>query len=57
VLVAKAVAKQARDEGLCEAFPDAVIAERIERKMWTPAYPCFRARRADEASRSGARGA
>jgi malate dehydrogenase (oxaloacetate-decarboxylating) len=50
-LVAAAVAKQARDEGLCEPFSDAVIAERIERKMWTPVYPSLRARRGNEDAR------
>jgi malate dehydrogenase (oxaloacetate-decarboxylating) len=47
-LMAAAVAKQARDEGLCEAFSDAVISERIERKTWTPVYPSLRARSGKE---------
>ncbi|MGP6190575.1 MAG: NAD-dependent malic enzyme [Vulcanimicrobiaceae bacterium] len=43
VVVAGAVAKQARDEGLCEALDDTEIARRIEAKMWTPVYQPFRA--------------
>ncbi len=42
VLVARAVARQARAEGLCEPFDDAQIDGRIDAKMWEPAYPPYR---------------
>ena len=44
VLVARAVARQARTEGLCEPFEDAEIDGRIDAKMWQPAYPPYRRR-------------
>jgi malate dehydrogenase (oxaloacetate-decarboxylating) len=44
VLVARAVARQARAEGLCDPFEDAEIDGRIEAKMWQPAYPPYRKR-------------
>ncbi|MGD0472225.1 MAG: NAD-dependent malic enzyme [Candidatus Velthaea sp.] len=42
VLIAEAVAKQARDENLCDPLSNAEISEQIARKMWTPVYPAFR---------------
>jgi malate dehydrogenase (oxaloacetate-decarboxylating) len=51
VIVAGVVAKQARDEGLCEPLADDVIVERIEAKMWTPVYRSLRARRRSAESR------
>jgi malate dehydrogenase (oxaloacetate-decarboxylating) len=43
VTVASAVARQARAEGLCEAFDDGMLAGLIARKMWEPAYrPYYR---------------
>jgi malate dehydrogenase (oxaloacetate-decarboxylating) len=51
VIVAGAVAKQARNEGLCEPLDDDIIAERIEAKMWTPVYRPVRARRKSPESR------
>jgi hypothetical protein len=42
VLVARAVARQARAEGLCDPFEDAEIDGRIDAKMWQPAYPPYR---------------
>jgi malate dehydrogenase (oxaloacetate-decarboxylating) len=44
VAVAQAVAKQARDEGLCREHDDETIARRIAAKMWTPDYRPYRLR-------------
>ena len=44
VAVAVAVARTARDEGLCPKLTDAEIDARIEAKMWRPAYPAYRLR-------------
>ena len=44
VLVARAVARQARAEGLCHPFEDAEIDGRIDAKMWEPSYPAYRKR-------------
>jgi malate dehydrogenase (oxaloacetate-decarboxylating) len=44
VLVARAVARCAREEGLCEAFSDVQIDARIEMKMWRPSYAPYRRR-------------
>ena len=44
VAVAVAVARTARDEGLCPRLTDAEIDARIEAKMWRPAYPAYRLR-------------
>jgi malic enzyme len=43
--VAKAVARAARDGGLCEPFDDETIAQRIADKMWEPKYCPYRLRR------------
>jgi len=45
VAVAQAVARAARDEGLCEPRDDAAIAGSIAAKMWTPEYRPYRLRR------------
>jgi malate dehydrogenase (oxaloacetate-decarboxylating) len=45
VAVAQAVAKAARDEGLCEPLDDEAIARRISAKMWEPHYQPYRLRR------------
>jgi malate dehydrogenase (oxaloacetate-decarboxylating) len=43
VTVAAAVARQARAEGLCEAFADSALDGLIARKMWEPVYrPYYR---------------
>jgi malate dehydrogenase (oxaloacetate-decarboxylating) len=42
VLVAKAVARAARDEGLCDPIDDAQIDARIDAKMWRPSYRAYR---------------
>ncbi|MBX3192588.1 MAG: NAD-dependent malic enzyme [Labilithrix sp.] len=42
VLVARAVARAARDEGLCEAYTDVQIDARIDLKMWRPRYMPYR---------------
>ena len=42
VLVARAVARSAREEGLCEAFSDKQIDARIAVKMWQPGYTPYR---------------
>ena len=44
VMVARAVARCARDEGLCEALSDTLIDARIDMKMWRPSYPPYRRR-------------
>ncbi len=44
VVVARAVARQARAEDLCDPLDDAEIDGRIEAKMWQPAYPPYRKR-------------
>ena len=44
VLVARAVARMARNEGLCEPITDAQIDARIEAKMWQPRYLPYRRR-------------
>jgi malate dehydrogenase (oxaloacetate-decarboxylating) len=45
IAVARAVARQARTEGLCEPLADDVIEARIAAKMWTPTYRPYRPRR------------
>jgi malate dehydrogenase (oxaloacetate-decarboxylating) len=45
VAVAQAVAKAARDDGLCEPLDGDAIARSIAAKMWTPAYCPYRPRR------------
>jgi len=45
VAVAQAVAKAARDEGLCDPLDDDAIALKIAAKMWTPTYCPYRLRR------------
>ena len=42
--VAKAVARTAREEGLCPHLDDAQIDARIDAKMWQPAYRPYRFR-------------
>ena len=43
VTIAAAVARQARAEGLCEAFDDSALGQLIARKMWEPVYrPYYR---------------
>jgi malate dehydrogenase (oxaloacetate-decarboxylating) len=43
VTIAAAVARQARAEGLCEAFDDSELNRLIARKMWEPVYrPYYR---------------
>jgi malate dehydrogenase (oxaloacetate-decarboxylating) len=45
VTVAAAVARQARAEGLCEAFDDRALEGLIAQKMWEPVYrPYYRKR-------------
>jgi malate dehydrogenase (oxaloacetate-decarboxylating) len=44
VAVARAVARTARDTGLCEPFDDAAIDESIAARMWTPEYRPYRRR-------------
>jgi malate dehydrogenase (oxaloacetate-decarboxylating) len=44
-LVAQAVGRSAREEGLCEPMDDAQIDARIDAKMWRPAYAPYRRRR------------
>jgi malate dehydrogenase (oxaloacetate-decarboxylating) len=44
VAVAQAVAKAARDDGLCEPLDDESIARRIAGKMWEPTYRPYRLR-------------
>jgi malate dehydrogenase (oxaloacetate-decarboxylating) len=46
VLVATAVAKQARDEGLCAPFDEEALPGLIAAKMWEPVYRPYR-RKAD----------
>jgi malate dehydrogenase (oxaloacetate-decarboxylating) len=41
-LVAVAVARTAREEGLCEPFTDRQIEARIDTKMWRPTYRPYR---------------
>jgi len=43
-VVARAVARTAREEGLCPAYDDTQIDARIDAKMWRPAYRPYRAR-------------
>ena len=45
IAVARAVARQARAEGLCEPLADDAIDARIAAKMWTPTYRPYRPRR------------
>jgi malate dehydrogenase (oxaloacetate-decarboxylating) len=45
VAVAIAVAKAARNDGLCEELDDAAIARAIAAKMWEPKYCPYRLRR------------
>jgi malate dehydrogenase (oxaloacetate-decarboxylating) len=45
VAVAHAVARAARDDGLCEPLDDEGIARRIADKMWEPEYRPYRLRR------------
>lgn len=42
VVVAGAVARQARDEGLCPEFDDAALPALIAAKMWEPVYRPYR---------------
>ncbi len=42
VVVARAVARQARDEGLCPEFDDAALPALIAAKMWEPVYRPYR---------------
>jgi malate dehydrogenase (oxaloacetate-decarboxylating) len=42
VAVAKAVARQAREEGLCAAFEDASLDRMIAATMWEPVYRPYR---------------
>jgi malate dehydrogenase (oxaloacetate-decarboxylating) len=42
--IAKAVARQARAEGLCEPFEDGVLEGLVARKMWQPVYRPYRRR-------------
>lgn len=42
-VVARAVARAAREEGLCPPYDDTQIDARIEAKMWRPAYRPYRA--------------
>jgi len=46
VAVANAVARTARNDGLCDALDDETIALRIVGKMWEPKYCPYRLRRA-----------
>ena len=46
VAVAQAVARQAREEGLCDPVGDEAIARCIAAKMWTPTYRPYRLKRA-----------
>jgi len=46
VAVANAVARAARNDGLCDALDDETIALRIAAKMWEPKYCPYRLRRA-----------
>jgi malate dehydrogenase (oxaloacetate-decarboxylating) len=45
VSVAQAVARAARDEGLCDPLDDLAIDRAIAAKMWTPTYRPYRLRR------------
>jgi len=45
VVVAQAVAKAAREDGLCEPLADDAIAASISAKMWDPVYRPYRLRR------------
>jgi len=38
VMIAAAVAKQARADGLCAPFDDAALPAMISAKMWEPRY-------------------
>jgi malate dehydrogenase (oxaloacetate-decarboxylating) len=42
VTIAAAVAKQARDEGICAPFEDAALPALIAAKMWEPVYRPYR---------------
>jgi malate dehydrogenase (oxaloacetate-decarboxylating) len=42
VVIASAVARQARDEGLCPEFDDAALPALIAAKMWEPVYRPYR---------------
>jgi malate dehydrogenase (oxaloacetate-decarboxylating) len=42
-VVARAVALQARAEGVCPPFDDAALTDLIERRRWTPAYRRYEA--------------
>jgi malate dehydrogenase (oxaloacetate-decarboxylating) len=44
VLVARAVARQARAEGLCDPLEDVQIDARIDARMWEPSYAPYRKR-------------
>ena len=52
VLVARAVARSAREQGLCEPFDDAQIDARIAAKMWQPSYAPYRKRAITRSRRS-----
>jgi malate dehydrogenase (oxaloacetate-decarboxylating) len=41
-LIARAVARTAREEGLCELLDDVQIERRIDAKMWRPTYRPYR---------------
>jgi malate dehydrogenase (oxaloacetate-decarboxylating) len=45
VTIATAIAKQARDEGLCAPFDDAALPALIAAKMWEPIYRRYRRKR------------
>jgi malate dehydrogenase (oxaloacetate-decarboxylating) len=45
VAVARAVALQARTEGLCEPYDEAALDGLIARKMWEPVYRPYRRKR------------
>jgi malate dehydrogenase (oxaloacetate-decarboxylating) len=47
VTVAAAVARQARAEGLCEAFADTALDGLIAHKMWEPVYRPYHRKRID----------
>jgi len=43
-VVARAVARTAREEGLCDALSDPQIDARIAAKMWQPSYAPYQRR-------------
>ncbi|AOX16554.1 NAD-dependent malic enzyme [Kozakia baliensis] len=42
IVVAEATARQARDEGVCEAFEDDELRQRIDRFVWSPEYQAYK---------------